>query len=104
MVYSTKRFVLILPGGILFLCFLSPLRIAITSLREERAYLSAFRTFVRFAPIWFCLFPHPLSVWEGLWLVIVIPGLFSYFFSNNLFWQVVVDYNYNKETYHDAVL
>ena len=38
----------------------------ITSLAEERANLSAFRTFVRFALGWFCLFPHPLGVWEGL--------------------------------------
>ena len=46
--------------------FVSPLRIAITSLGEERANLSAFRTFVRFALVWFCLFPLPLGVLEGL--------------------------------------
>ena len=33
--------------------------------------LSAFRTFVRFALVWFCLFPLPLGVWEGLRFVIV---------------------------------
>ena len=56
--------------------FFSPLSIAITSLREVRVNLSVFRTFVRFALVWFCLFPLPLGVWEGLWLVIVaIPGL-----------------------------
>ena len=33
----------------LFLCFFSPFSIAIASLGEERADLSAFRTFVRFA-------------------------------------------------------
>ena len=33
---------------ILFLCIFSPFSIAITSLGEERANLSAFRTFVRF--------------------------------------------------------
>ena len=38
----------------------------ITSLGEERANLSAFRTFVQFALVWFCLFPLPLGVWEGL--------------------------------------
>ena len=44
---------------------------------EERANLSAFRMFVQFALVWFCLFPLPLDVWEGLWLVIVaLPGLF----------------------------
>ena len=41
---------------VLFLClfFFSPLSIVITSLGEERANLSAFRTFVRFALVWFC--------------------------------------------------
>ena len=59
--------------------FFSPLSVEITSLGEERANLSAFRTFVGFAFVWFCLFPFPLGVWEGLWLVIVaLPGLFSY--------------------------
>ena len=48
---------------------------------EERDSLSAFRTFVRFALVWFCLFPLPLGVWEGLQLVIVaLPGLFYYHF------------------------
>ena len=61
--------------------FFSPLGIGITSLEEEKAYLSAFRTFVRFVLVRFCLFPLPLSVWEGLRLVIVaLPGLISYFF------------------------
>ena len=67
---------------ILFLCVFSPFSIAITSLGEERANLSAFRMFVRFALVWFCLFPLPLGVWKGLRFVIVaLPGLFSYFFS-----------------------
>ena len=34
----------------------NPISIAITSLGEERANLCAFRTFVRFALVWFCLF------------------------------------------------
>ena len=51
---------------ILFLCVFSPFSIAITSLGEKRANLSAFRTFVRFALVWFCLFLLPLGVWEGL--------------------------------------
>ena len=45
--------------------------IAITSLWEERTSLSACRTFVRFALVWFCLFPLPLDVWEGLRFVIM---------------------------------
>ena len=35
----------VLPSVILFLCFLSPFGIAITSLGEERANVSAFRMF-----------------------------------------------------------
>ena len=62
-------------------CIFSPFSIAITSHGEERAKLSAFRTFVRFAFVWFCLFPLLLCVWDGLRLVIVaLPGLFSYLF------------------------
>ena len=61
------------------LVFFSPFSIAITSLGEERANLSAFRTFVRFVLVWICRFP--LRVWEGLRFVIVaLPGLFSYLF------------------------
>ena len=61
--------------------FFSPFSIAITSLREERSTLGAFRTCVRFALVWFCLLPLPLGVWEGLRFVIVaLPGLFSYLF------------------------
>ena len=81
MVYSTRRFVLSLALCYFVLVFVSPFSIAITSLGEERAILSAFRTFVRFALVWLCLFPLPLSVWEGLRVVIVaLPGLFSYLF------------------------
>ena len=51
------------------------------SLGEERANLSAFRTFVRFVLVWFYRFPLPLGVWKGLRFVIVaLPGLFSYLF------------------------
>ena len=58
--------------------FFSPFSIAITSLGEERANLSAFRTFVRFVLVWFYRFPLPLGVWKGLQFVIVaFPGLFS---------------------------
>ena len=38
----------VFPCVILFLCFFRPFSIVITSLGEERANLSAFRTFVRF--------------------------------------------------------
>ena len=69
----------VLPCVILFLCVFSPFSIAITSLGEERANLSAFRMFVRFVLVWNCRFPLPLSVGEGLWfLIMALPGLFSY--------------------------
>ena len=48
MVYSTRRFVVCLSVCHFVLEFFSPFSIAITSLGEERANLSAFRTFVRF--------------------------------------------------------
>ena len=40
--YSTRRFVLVLPGVILFLYFFSPLSIGVTSLGEERLILMFF--------------------------------------------------------------
>ena len=68
-----------------FFVFYSPFSIAITSLREDRAHLSFFRTFARFVLVWFCLFPLLLGVWEGLWFVIVaLPRLSSYLFQNTL--------------------
>ena len=71
----------VLPCVILFLCFFSPFSIAITSLGEERANLSAFRTFFRFVLVWICRFPLPLGVWEGLrFVIVVLPGLFAYLF------------------------
>ena len=85
MVYSTRRFVVCLSMCHFVLVFFSPFSIAITSLGEERANLSAFRTFVRFVLVWISRFPLPLDVWEGLWFVIVaLPRLFSYFFLYSL--------------------
>ena len=85
MVYSTRRFVVCLSVCHFVLVFFSPFSIAITSLGEEGANLSAFRTFVRFVLVWICRFPLPLGVWEWLRFVIVaLPGLFSYLFCNLL--------------------
>ena len=73
-----RRFVLCLTLCYFVLVFFSPFSIAITSLGENRANLSAFPTFVRYALVWVCLFSLPLGVWEGLRFVIVgLPGLFS---------------------------
>ena len=46
--FSTRRFVVCLSVCHFVLVFFSPFSFAITSLGEERANLSAFRTFVRF--------------------------------------------------------
>ena len=80
-VYSTRLFVLsylVLFCSCVFQFFL---HCDYLTLGRERANLSAFCTFVRFALVWFCLFPLSLGVWEGLRFVIVaLPGLFSYLF------------------------
>ena len=81
----------VLPCVVLFLRFSVFFSIAITSLGEERANLSAFRTFVRVIIVWICRFP--LGVWEGLRFVIVaLPGLFSYLFfpvkAHNLIYRL----------------
>ena len=63
------------------LVFFGPFSIAITSLEEERANLSAFRMFVRFVLVWICRFSLPHGVWEELRFVIVaLPGLSFTFF------------------------
>ena len=49
MVHSARRFVLSLALCYFIIVFFRPFSIAITSLGEEVANLSAFRTFVRFA-------------------------------------------------------
>ena len=88
MVYSTRRFVVCLSVCHFVLVLFCPFSIAITSLGEERANLSVFRTFVRFVLVWICRFP-PLGVWEGLRFVIVaLPGLsltFFLFILNHLY-------------------
>ena len=75
-------------------CVFSPFSIAITSLGEERANLSAFRTFVRNVLVLIRRFPLLLGVWEGLRFVIVaLPGLsLTCFYSLllcGLFYQAV---------------
>ena len=73
---------------ILFLCFFVLLALRLS--RLGRRELIAFRTFVGFALVWFCLFPLPLCFWEGQWFVIVaLPGLFSYLFLCNVCYGLV---------------
>ena len=77
MVYSTRRYLTLCRFVLVFFSLFS---IAITSLGEERANLSAFRTFVRFVLVWICRFPFPLGVWGGLHFVIVHSLDFSFTF------------------------
>ena len=51
--FILRRFVVCLTLCYFVLVFFSPFSISITSLGEESAYLSAFRTFVRFARAYF---------------------------------------------------
>ena len=78
-------------------CVFSPFSIAITSLGEERANLSAFRMFGRFVLVWICRFSLPLNVWEGLRFVIVaLPGLFSYLFCKcGILWTFLLPFCHN---------
>ena len=68
--------------------FFSPFSIAITSLGEKRANLSAFRTFDRFVLVWICRFPLPLDVcpWSFLlpffYLVLFCSCVFQSFITN----------------------
>ena len=60
-------------------CFSVLLALRLPRMGKRELIYSAFRTFVRFVLVWFCRFPFPLDVWEGLRFVIVaFPGLFSY--------------------------
>ena len=91
MIYSARRFVVRRTLCHFVLVFFSPFSIAINSLGEERANLSAFRMFDRFVLVWICRFPLPLDVWEGLRFVIVaLPGLFPYLFSYATFVFLIV--------------
>ena len=81
MVCSARRFVVCLTLCHFVLVFFSPFSIAITSLGEERANLSAVRMFDRFVLVWICRFPLPLDVSEGLrFVILALPGLFPYLF------------------------
>ena len=72
MVYSTRRFVLYLTLWhfvlvlffffLFFFVFFNLFSIAITSFREDRANLGAFRMFVRFVLVWIRRLPLPLGV------------------------------------------
>ena len=78
-VYSTRRLVLCSTLCYFVRVFFSPFTIAITSLGKERANLSAFSYVWSISLVWFCLFPFPLSVWEGLrFMIVALPGLLSY--------------------------
>ena len=75
----------VLPDVSLFLCIFSPFSIEITSLGVERANLSAFRTFVRFALVW----SVSASSWCLSWAAVCDCGtswtfLLPFFFKKNI--------------------
>ena len=76
--------------------FFSPFSIAITSLGEERANCSAFRTFVRFVLVWIFRFPLPLNVWEGLRFVALLDFSLIFFFKFLFSLQFSHFKHYNK--------
>ena len=97
MVYSTRRFVLYLTLCYFVPLFFSPFSIAITSLGKERANPIAFRTFVRFVLVWFCWFPLPLGVRDGLRFVIVaLSGPLSFPFFHYLLIRPVLQLKLEK--------
>ena len=73
----------VLPCVILFLCFSVLLALRLPRF-GKRANLTAFCTFVQFVLVWYCLFPLPLGVWEGLFVIVALPGLFSYLLVSTL--------------------
>ena len=76
MFYSTRRLILSPTFRFVFV-FFRPFSTAITSLGEERAGVCAFRAFICFPRIGFCLFSLPLGIREWLRLVIMaFPWLF----------------------------
>ena len=100
-VYSTDRSKAVVPVLVLLfvvcglfyeaICFMSYLvlfcscvfsvllALRLPRLGKRELILVLFVRFFRFVLVWFCRFPLPLSVWEGLRFVIVaFLGLFSY--------------------------
>ena len=81
MVYSTRRFVVCLSMCHFVLLFFSPFSNAITSLGEERANLSAFRTFpvlvLLFVALWFILRGDLLYVFPCVILFLCFFSPFS---------------------------
>ena len=90
MVYSTRRFVLIIALCYSVLVFFSPFSIAITSFGEERAILVLFVRFLNLFLFGFVCFLFLSGMGYGLWhsldfsltvfVIVALPGLFSYLF------------------------
>ena len=105
MVYSTRRFVLSLALCYFILVFFSPFSIAITSLGEERANRSAFRTF-DLRLFGFVCFLFLLVSGKGCGLLIVaLPGLFTYLFSTvQIFYLIEMFKQFFREQCHCTFL
>ena len=79
MVYSTRRFVSCFTLCYFVLGFFNPFSIAITSLEEERANLSAFGRLYDLRLFGFVCFLFLLVSWKGcVFGILALPGLFSY--------------------------
>ena len=104
MVYSTWRFVLSCLVLFRSCVFHSIEHCDYRAWGRERANLSAFLTFVRFALVWFCLFPLPLGVWEGLlWLLHSLDFSLTCFSGyNNQFFRrsyICIEWKYQSSEY-----
>ena len=76
----------VLPCVILFSCFSVLLALRLPLLGKRELILVLFVLLFNLRFVWFCLFPLPLGVWEGLRFVMVaLPGLFSYLFCPCVF-------------------
>ena len=70
-----------LPCVILFLCSSVLFALRLLRLGKRELVLVLFVRWFVLRLFGFCLFPLPLGIWEGLrFLIVALPGLFSYLF------------------------
>ena len=74
----------VLPCVILFFCLSVLLTLRLPRLGKRELILVLFVRLFDLRFVWFCLFPLPLGVLEGLQFVTVALPLFIYFFYNYL--------------------
>ena len=75
------NFFYVLPCVILFLCFSVLLALRLPRLGKRELILVLFVRLFDLRLVWFCLFPLPLGVWEGLRsMIVALPGFSLTFF------------------------